>query len=78
MCVGNGKRKSGMQMLKAILLLFLERVVVSGKSIAYQDTDVITFANDLFCDTHLASSPESGKRNVLWEKGNVAENETDS
>ena len=67
-----------MQMLKAILLLSLERVVVSGKSIAYQDTDVITFTKDLFCDTHLASSPESGKRNVLCEKGNVAENETDS
>ena len=55
-------------MLEAILPLSLERVVVSGKSIAHQDTDVITFAKDLFCDTHLASSPESEKRNVLCEK----------
>ena len=55
-------------MLEAILLLSLERVVVAGKSIAHQDADVITFAKDLFCDTHLASSPESEKRNVLCEK----------
>ena len=55
-------------MLEAILLLSLERVVVSGKSIAHQDTDVITFAKDLFRDTHPASSPESEKRNVLCEK----------
>ena len=57
-----------MLMLEAILLLSLERVVVSGKSIAHQDTDVITFAKDLFRDTHLASSPESEKRNALCEK----------
>ena len=56
-----------MQMPEAILLLPLERVVVSGKSIALQDTDVITFAKYHFCDTHLASSPESEKRNVLCE-----------
>ena len=42
-------------MLEAILLLSLERVVVSGKSIAHQDTDVITFAKDLFCPS-VASS----------------------
>ena len=58
-------------MLEAILPLSLERVVVSGKSIAQQDTDVITFAKDLFFDTHLASSPESEKRNVLCEKISV-------
>ena len=55
-------------MLEAILLLSLERVVVSGKSIARQDTDVITFTKDLFCDTHLARPPESEKRDVLREE----------
>ena len=55
-------------MLAAILLLSLDLVVASGKSIAHQDSDVTTFAKDLFCDTHLASSPESEKRNVLCEK----------
>ena len=57
-----------LQMLEAMLPLSLERVFVSGKSIVHQDADVITFAKDLFCDTHPASSPESEKRNVLCEK----------